>query len=143
MIGLDTSFLIGLAIREHPSHEACMSLFRSEIVGGTATMGLAPQVLTEFCHVVTDPRRFEAPIDIPSALGMCERWWDAQECRHALPDSEAVTLFLAWMNEFAVGRKRLLDTMLAATYHRAGVHRIATGDWRDFSRYGVFEVVSV
>lgn len=143
MIGLDTSFLVGLAIREHPSHQPCMSLFRDEIVGGTATMALAPQVLTEFCHVVTDPRRFEEPIDMPTALRMCEQWWNAQECRHALPDSEGTTRFLAWMSDFDLGRKRLLDTLLAATYHRAGVQRIATGDWRDFSRYGVFDVVPV
>lgn len=143
MIGLDTSFLVGLAVREHPSHQACLSLFRDEIVGGTATMALAPQVLTEFCHVVTDPRRFETPIDMPTALRMCEQWWYAQECRHARPDSEATALFLAWMNEFELGRKRLLDTLLAATYHRAGTERIATSEWRDFSRYGVFEVIPV
>ncbi len=80
---------------------------------------------------------------MPTALRMCEQWWNAQECRHALPHSEATTLFLAWMNDFGLGRKRLLDTMLAATYHRAGTQRIATSDWRDFSRYGVFEVVPV
>jgi hypothetical protein len=44
------------------------------------------------------------------------------------------------MHVFRLGRKRLLDTLLAATYHRAGVRRLAAGDWRDFELYGVFEL---
>jgi len=30
--------------------------------------------------------------------------------------------------------------LLAASYHRAGVERLATTDWRDFARYGVFKL---
>jgi hypothetical protein len=47
------------------------------------------------------------------------------------------------MHTFRLGRKRLLDTLLAATYHRAGVVRLATTDWRDFRGYGVFEVLPI
>lgn len=32
---------------------------------------------------------------------------------------------------------------LAAAWCRAGVQRIATTDWRDFQRYGVFELVTL
>jgi hypothetical protein len=56
-------------------------------------------------------------------------------------DGEVGVLFLAWMDEFRLGRKRLLDTLLAATYHRAGVERLASTNWRDFAVYGVFELV--
>ena len=141
MIGVDTSFLIGLAVREHPLHEACRSLFEAEILGGHGSMGLAAQVLAEFCHVITDERRFERPLAMAEALEVAEQWWDSQECHPVTVDAEVGVLFLAWMREFRLGRKRLLDTLLAATYHRAGVRRLATTDWRDFSRYGVFEIV--
>lgn len=140
MIGLDTSFLVGLAIREHPNHPACWRLFENEILGGTATMAIAPQVLAEFCHVATDPRRFERPLDMAEALEMCNLWWNAQECRQVPADAEAGALFLTWMNSLGLGRKRLLDTLLAASYHVAGVKRLATTDWRDFASYGVFEL---
>ena len=143
MIGLDTSFLIGLAIREHDSHARCLKVFEDEIRAGTATMALAPQVLAEFCHVVTDPRRFERPLEMADALELCEQWWGAQECRQIVVDTEVGTLLLRWMVDFRLGRKRLLDTLLAATYHRAGVVRLAASDWRDFQRYGVFEVIAV
>ena len=138
MIGVDTSFLVGLAVREHPAHRACWKLFEKEILGGTATMAIAAQVLTEFCHVVTDERRFEHPLEMPEALELCEQWWNAQECLPVLVDAEVGVLFLEWMHQFKLGRKRLLDTLLAASYYRAGVHRLATTDWRDFERYGVF-----
>lgn len=140
MIGVDTSFLVGLAVREHPAHRACRKLFETEIVGGTGTMAMAAQVLTEFCHVVTDARRFEHPLDMAEGLELCEQWWNAQECRPVVVDAEVGTLFLTWMHELKLGRKRLLDTLLAASYHRAGVQRLATTDWRDFVCYGVFQL---
>jgi predicted nucleic acid-binding protein len=141
VIGIDTSFLVGLAVREHPLHPACWDLFESEMRGRDGSMALAAQVLAEFAHVVTDPRRFERPLEMQDALELCEQWWIAQECRPVHVDSEAGALFLAWMDRFRLGRKRLLDTLLAASYHCAGVQRIATTDWRDFKVYGVFEIV--
>lgn len=141
MIGADTSFLVALAVREHPAHEAARRLFDDDIVGGTATLALAPQVLAELCHVVTDPRRFERPLAMPEAVELAEGWWHAQECRPVEVDAEVGALFLTWMHELGLSRKRLLDTLLAATYYRAGVRRLATTDWRDFARYGVFEIV--
>ena len=72
---------------------------------------------------------------------LCEQWWNAEECRQVTIDEEVGTLFLGWMHTHRLGRKRLLDTLLAATYHLAGVRRLATTDWRDFARYGVFDVV--
>lgn len=140
MIGVDTSFLVGLAVQEHPAHAACRALFENEILGGDGTMAIAAQVLAEFCHIVTDGRRFERPLAMPEALELCEQWWNAQECRPAGVDAEVGVLFITWMREHKLGRKRLLDTLLAATYHRAEVRRLATTDWRDFESYGVFEL---
>ncbi len=57
MIGADTSFLVSLAIREHPAHEASWRLFTDEIQGTTGILAVATQALAEFCHVVTDHRR--------------------------------------------------------------------------------------
>lgn len=140
MIGVDTSFLIGLTVKEHVAHAACWQLLENEIAGGDATMAVAPQVLAEFCHVVTDNRRFENPLSMSGALDLCEQWWNARECRPVAVDAEVGALFLTWMYEHKLGRKRLLDTLLAASYHCAGVQRLATTDWRDFARYGVFEL---
>lgn len=143
MIGVDTSFLVGLAVREHPTHRACWKLFEQEIRGRGGSMALSAQVLAEFAHVVTDARRFERPLAMAQALELCADWWNAQECRQVTTDFNAGTLFLTWMQAHKLGRKRLLDTLLAASLYSAGVHRIATTDWRDFATYGVFEVLSL
>jgi len=50
--------------------------------------------------------------------------------------------FWSWMSAFNLGRKRLLDTMLAATYFSHGVHAILSSNARDYATFGCFHVVS-
>ena len=140
MIGLDTSFLVALCVREHASHRAANRLLEKEITGQAGSCALAPQVLTEFVHVVTDPKRFEKPLDMAAALDLCDQWWNAEEVRTVSPEPETGHLFTTWMRQHRLGRKRILDTFLAATYHAAGVETVLTTDWRDFSTFGVFTV---
>jgi predicted nucleic acid-binding protein len=140
VIGVDTSFLVSLTVEGHTSHNACWELFDGEIVGKSASMAITAQVLTEFCHVITDARRFERPLEMTAALVLCEQWWHAEESRVVVADAEVGAVWLVWMRELRLGRKRLLDTMLAATYYRAGVRRLASTNWRDFASYGVFEL---
>lgn len=110
MISIDTSFLVALAVREHPAHRACWKLFQAEMLGRTGAMAIAAQVLTEFCHVVTDNRRFEHPLEMAEALELCEQWWHAQECLPVVADTEVGVLFLTWMHELKQGRHGSLST---------------------------------
>lgn len=141
MIGLDTSFLVGLTIREHPVHAACLELFETGIRGREVSAAICAQVLGEFSHVVTDPRRFSQPLQIGEALEICNQWWNASECRVVEPTQHSFPVFVDWMQRHRLGRKRVLDTLLAANYHSAGIKRIATTDWRDFRIFGVFDIV--
>ncbi|MBI3410253.1 MAG: hypothetical protein HY040_18080 [Planctomycetes bacterium] len=50
--------------------------------------------------------------------------------------------FLAWLQQFFLGRKRLLDTFLAATYHQAGIQSLLPTNPGDFAVFGVFTCVS-
>jgi predicted nucleic acid-binding protein len=101
----------------------------------------APQVLTEFLHIVTDPRRFERPLPMEQALARAQFWWKAREVRHVYPTAESTVLFLDWLDQHKLGRKRLLDTHLAATLWSAGVRRLMTANPRDFSILGGFELL--
>ncbi|MFN2323039.1 MAG: type II toxin-antitoxin system VapC family toxin [Trueperaceae bacterium] len=141
MIGLDTSFLVAVAVREHPLHGAAWAVFERDVRGRAGSVALAPQVLAEFVHVVTDARRFERPLPADEALAIAERWWTARETRQVEQGADAVALFCDWMGRYRLGRKRLLDTLLAATYVTGGVRRIATSDWRDFEVFDGLEVV--
>ena len=141
MTGLDTTFLVQVEIQETEGHLDALEVLRREILGRGRQAALAPQVLSEFIHVVTDRRRFERPLSMTQALAKANFWWNAAEVERIFPDDQAASQFLAWVREHALGRKRLLDTLLAATYYRSGVTRIVTSNARDFRVFGVFELI--
>lgn len=68
MIGADTTFLVELEIQEHPSHAAAGALLQREVLDSRAPLLLAPQVLAEFIHIATDPRRFQNPLSMSDAV---------------------------------------------------------------------------
>jgi predicted nucleic acid-binding protein len=138
--GLDTTFLVEVEIAGHPLHRAARRLLARCADAGD-TFGLAPQVLAEFIHVVTDPRRFERPLAVEEALRRAEQWWLAADVVHVFPDERTPSCFLGWLNEHKLGRKRLLDTLLAATYFTGGVRSILTTNARDFRTFRCFDVV--
>ena len=58
--GLDTGFLVAAEVAEHADHARARALLARLLAAGDRC-ALAPQVLTEFLHVVTDARRFTQP----------------------------------------------------------------------------------
>ena len=67
-------------------------------------------------------------------------WWHSPEVDRVLPDEEALRLFFDWMTAHQLGRKRILDTMLAATYRSAGIDSLLTTNARDFANLRRFYV---
>ena len=134
--GLDTGFLVAVELLEHPEHNAARSRITALVSRGDR-LSLTPQVLAEFVHVVTDPRRFSQPLSIDDARNLALQWWSAAEVDHAFPNGAATQQFLDWHRIHRLGRKRLLDTLLAATYHEAGVTHVLTLNQTDFDVFGV------
>src|SRR5262249_29827486 len=112
--GVDTGFLVAAEVVEHACHLDARATLARLVAGGDA-LALAPQVLAEFIHVVTDSRRFSNPLPMPDAIRLAEEWWTARDVNHVVPDDRAARQFLTWLRQHALGRKRLLDTLLAAT----------------------------
>ncbi len=139
-IGLDTTFLVEVSVWEHVGHNAARAEMMARLAKGDVFV-LAPQVLAEFVHVVTDSHRFERPLNMPEAIQKAESWWNAGEVEHVSPTPESVLLFFKWINQFKLGRKRLLDTMLAATYCSHRVSSILTSNARDYRSFDCFEVI--
>jgi predicted nucleic acid-binding protein len=138
--GIDTDFLVAVEIENHPFHREADALLQSLLRDGHE-FALAPQTLAEFIHIVTDAKRMPQPLSMSEALSRAEHWWQAAEVVRVFPDGQTVSDFFAWVTRHQLGRKRLLDTMLAATFHAAGVRRIVTNNERDFTALGVFEIV--
>ena len=143
MIGLDTTFLVQIEVQEAEGHGAAMEVLRRDVLGRDRETALAPQVLAEFVHVVTDPHRFERPLSTAQALAKASVWWNASEVERVFPHEQVVHRFLAWMREHGLGRRRLLDTLLAATYYESGITRIVTSNARDYRVFGVFDPIEV
>lgn len=139
MIGLDTTVLLAYELREAVGHSIVRAHIMEASRSGSEQYALAPQVLQEFLHVATDPRRFEHPLSMDDALHRCRTWWDSAEVIHCHPGDRAWEQAWAWMEEFRLGRKRIMDTYLAATYHGNGIRKVATANTGDFALFRVFD----
>jgi predicted nucleic acid-binding protein len=139
--GIDTSFLVAMEILGHGQHSASRARFLSLARKGDQ-FALAPQVLAEFIHVVTDSRRFSNPLAFDTARERVEAWWNAEEVISVFPTDESTTRFLSWLLLHQLGRKRLLDTLLAATLEGAGVTSLLTLNRKDFEVFGCFDFPS-
>jgi predicted nucleic acid-binding protein len=98
--GLDTGFLVAAEVLEHAEHVAARDTLARLISAGDL-IAIAPQVLAEFIHIVTDPRRFTQPLDIMAARQFAEQWWTARKVVRVFPDawaSSMVTVDTAFSN---------------------------------------------
>jgi predicted nucleic acid-binding protein len=140
MIGIDTSVLVALENKSHQDHARVANLVRKLLRRGDR-FALCPQVAAEFIHVATDAARFPAPLTMVQALARIQWWSTVEQCRWVYPDDETLNLFLDWMTEHRLGRKRVIDTMLAATYSTSGVTALATLDPADFRPFDQFDFI--
>lgn len=77
-----------------------------------------------------------------AANGIAEQWWTAQQVVHVFPNDAASAQFVAWLKQLSLGRKRLLDTLLAATYDAAGIRSLLTTNPADFAVFRVFSCIT-
>jgi len=139
--GIDTDFLVAVEIKEHPFHRQADALLTALLKEGH-DLAVAPQTLAEFIHVVTDARRMPQALSLTEAISRAEHWWQAAEVVRVFPDGHGVTDFFEWLRVHQLGRKRLLDTLLAATLRSAGIRKIITNNEADYRVFGCFEIVT-
>jgi hypothetical protein len=58
------------------------------------------------------------------------------------PTAASVNQTLVWMRQWSLGRKRILDTELAAILNTNGVRRFLTSNPADFAIFNVFEIIT-
>ena len=61
--GLDTGFLVAAEVAEHAEYSPARQTLARLVAAGDR-IAIVPQVLAEFVHVVTDPRRFAQPLRV-------------------------------------------------------------------------------
>jgi predicted nucleic acid-binding protein len=141
MIGLDSNILVQMAVAGHEQNASSTRLFRAEARRGEL-FAVASLVITEFLHVATDARRFNPPLTQTEALDWIEGFLTLPEVNVVETDSDSIHLTLEWLRRFRLGRKRILDTHLAAVLHLHGVRRLLTSNPDDFTVFGVFELIT-
>lgn len=94
MIGIDTSALIAFEDDTHREHARVVQLFRRRMKRGER-FALCPQVLAEFLHIVTDARRFPAPLTMTQVLSRADWWRSVREVRWVYPDERRWSCFSA------------------------------------------------
>ena len=132
--GIETDFLVAVEIKEHPFDHQADALLTALLKAGH-DLAVVPQTLAEFIHVVTDARRMPQPLSLTEAISRAEHWWQAAEVVRVFPDGHRVTDFFEWQRAHQLGRKRLLDTLLAATLRSVGIRKIITNNEADFVNY--------
>jgi predicted nucleic acid-binding protein len=142
IIGVDTDVLVNWAMQGAPHHHACRDLIASEVRRDGNLIGVTTQTILEFLHIGTDPRRFERPLSMAEGFEWARALWNAREVVRIMPKDTVVLRTVELMEQYRLGRKRILDTALAATLEAAGVRRLATLNVEDFEVYSFIEVVS-
>jgi predicted nucleic acid-binding protein len=141
MIGLDCNILVQLAFADHPAHAKTVATVQNETQAGVKLV-FPSLVINEFLHVSTDDKRFAPPLSMSDALG----WVDELLMNPAVgllePNQATVRQTISWMRQFNLGRKRILDTHLAAILHTNGVDQLLTSNPADFAFFGVLKIVT-
>jgi predicted nucleic acid-binding protein len=75
-----------------------------------------------------------------AAVEKALRWTEAREVTVIALDVDSLRLFSAMMIERRFGRKRILDTMLAAACLEAGIHDLITGNAEHFRNFAGLKV---
>jgi predicted nucleic acid-binding protein len=100
--GLDTGFLVAAEVIEHSHHSAARSMLAQLVTAGDQ-FAIAPQILAECMHIVTDSRRFSQPLEMHAARDIAEQWWLAVDVVHVFPADAAIQQFLSWLQQFLIG----------------------------------------
>ncbi len=140
ILGIDTDVLINWVMEGTAHHLATRRLLARE-VEQNRRWGVTPQVLYEFIHICTDPRRFENPLSMEQAISWSRAIWDDKDVVRLLPSATVLHRVLELMKASRLGRKRILDTALAATLESAGVKKVATLNAKDFDVFPFLETV--
>jgi predicted nucleic acid-binding protein len=141
MTGLDCNILVQLALRDHPANAATIAAVQAEVKRGNRLV-FPSLVIDEFLHVITDARRFNPPLTMTEALDWVESFLANPAVSLLEPTPESLRQTLEWMRKFNLGRKRILDTHLAAVFYTAGVRRLFTVNVADFAVFKVFEIIT-
>jgi predicted nucleic acid-binding protein len=140
--GIDTNILVYLAVADVPQHvksKGAVEKFLSR--SKENRIAVTDDVLFEFVHVVTDPKRLKNPMSMAAALDWAEAFWSGRETAPLLPSPMTFTQTLKLLRAHGLSRKRIRDTMLAAVLEENGVRELLTANVSDFQTFSFLKAI--
>lgn len=137
---LDANVLVYATFSDLPESGPVRAFLDRQVRQAGRSVGLAAQTLHEYLHGVTDARRFERPLTMGDALEKARLWATARETVLLHPTDATLRHTLELLESHRLGRKRILDTALAALLLEHGVRHLVTRNGSDFAAFGI-EVV--
>lgn len=141
MRGIDTCFLIDLEVMDSPRHKGALNLFEKWKAEKHSALAIFNQTFLEFQHVITDTRRFIAPLTMEQAVERTWFWLDQERIKVIYPTETSLKRALLWTNMHKLGCKRIQDTHMAAAFAEAGVTELWTANPSDFSLFEAFDLL--
>jgi predicted nucleic acid-binding protein len=140
-IGLiDTNVLVYRADQDSTFHLPSVNLI-SRGLRGDISLCLAPQNLTEFYAVMTNPKRVTNPIDPVAARVEIERYLQSQNIRKIYQTADLIPKLLELINQYPPTRQQIFDLQLIATMLVNDITRIYTFNAKHFQPYQEIEVI--
>jgi predicted nucleic acid-binding protein len=138
--GLDTNVIVYAHMASLPDHGVVRTFLSRLLEQRDTTVVVTPTVLHEFVHVVTDPRRFDPPATMGEALAVARLYLGRSNVECVPTDAQALGEALLMVERHALGRKRLADTLFAATLLHHGVRHLVTSNVDDFVVFSDLEL---
>ncbi len=139
--GVDTNVLIYAHIPAFEAHDRVRRFLLAQLRDPAITLIVTPGVLHELIHVVTDARRFEIPVTMAEALAIVRLYLGKANVECIGADELSLIAALELLERYNLGRKRIADTLLAATLLQHDAGEIITCNPRDFERFEDLKVI--
>ncbi len=130
--GVDTNVLIYAHMPELPDHVVVRSFLVDQLARDEVTLVITPGILHEFVHVVTDGRRFDPPVSMTDALAVARVYLEHANVECISLDAQAVAGAFELIERHRLGRKRIADTLFAASLLGHRVYELITCNPADF-----------
>jgi predicted nucleic acid-binding protein len=140
-LGVDTNVLVYAHMASLAEHAAVKASLKRLLDRRDVTLAVTPGVLHEFVHVITDARRFDPPVAMAEALALSRLYLGRANVDCLATDTAALVDALALVEEHNLGRRRLADTLFAATLLRHGVRHLVTCNPGDFAVFTGLQLV--
>ena len=137
---VDTNILVYRADQASTFHLPSINLINRGLKGDIS-LCLAPQNLTEFYAIMTDPKRVTNPIDPVTACVEIERYLQSQNIRKIYQTADLMSKLLELINKYPPTRQQIFDLQLIATMLVNDVTRIYTFNAKHFQPYREIEVI--